>query len=368
MTDRAFNFSAGPAALPEPVIQQAQKDLWNVFGSGMGVCELSHRGKYYDRILEEAEADCREIGKIPDNFRVLFLQGGATTQIATLPMSYLRDGKTADYFHTGKWATEAIAEAKKFGPVNIVASTEDSVFNHLPSDDECNFTDGAAYCHYVTNNTIYGTQWHDRYPATNAPLVGDMSSDMYCRPIDWSKYAMVYASAQKNLGPSGQVLAVMSDEFLAAAPSDGSLPGMFDYQVQAKKESRLNTPNTFAVYLMGQVFKWILKEFGTLEEVERYNVDKANLIYDFIDQSDFYTPHAATADRSLMNVTFKAPNAELDAEFCKRCEASGLTTIKGHRTAGGMRASIYNAFPREGCEKLVEFMKAFELEHAAAKS
>ncbi len=362
MSDRAYNFSAGPAILPEPVIQQAQKDIWNIFDTGMGVCELSHRGKHYDRILEEAEADCREVGRIPDNFRVLFLQGGATLQTAMIPMSFLPAGRTADYFHTGKWATEAIAEARKFGKVHVCASTEKGVFNHIPSPAETNFSENAAYCHYVTNNTIYGTQWHNRYPDTSAPLIGDMSSDMYSRPIDWSKYAMVYASAQKNLGPSGQILAVINDDFLATAP-EGKLAAMLDYQVQAKKQSRFNTPNTFAVYLMGQVFKWILKEFGTLEEVDRYNTEKANLIYDYLDNSDFYVGHAEPESRSLMNVAFRCQTPELDALFIKQSAEHNITTIKGHRSTGGMRASIYNAFPREGCEVLVKFMKSFEREN-----
>ncbi|MCA9310675.1 MAG: 3-phosphoserine/phosphohydroxythreonine transaminase, partial [Phycisphaerales bacterium] len=359
---RAYNFSAGPAILPEPVIQQAQKDLWNFGDSGMGVCELSHRGKHFDRILEEAEATCREVGRIPDNYRVLFLQGGATTQTAMIPMSFLPEGRTADYFHTGKWATEAIAEARKLGRVHVCASTEKSIFDHIPADHEIKYSEGAAYCHYVTNNTIYGTQWHNRYPQTKAPLIGDMSSDMYSRPIDWSKYSMVYASAQKNLGPSGQILAVIRDDFLATAP-EGKLPVMLDYQVQAKKQSRFNTPNTFAIYLMGEIFKWILKEFGTLEEVDRYNTEKAELIYNYLDGTDFYVGHASPESRSLMNVSFRCRTPELDAMFIKLAAEQNLVTIKGHRSTGGMRASIYNAFPRAGCEALVRFMKEFEMEN-----
>ena len=367
-SDRAFNFSAGPAALPEPVIQQAQKDLWNFRGSGMGVLELSHRGTWFDGILEEAEADCREIGKVPDDYRVLFLQGGATTQADTIPMSFLGKGQTADYIDTGKWAHDAIGEAQRHArnvgaTVNIAGSSKDANYDHLPK--RYSFTNDAAYCLYVSNNTIFGTQYQTP-PDAPAPLIGDMSSDFFSRPMDIRRHAMLYGGAQKNLGPAGQALVIVSDAFLAKAPSD-TLGKMFDYQVQAKKGSRYNTPNTFAIYLMGQVFKWIKTEFGSLEQAETYNRDKAQLLYDAIDSSEFFEAHVQDkADRSYMNIPFKTPTPELDKLFVKNAEAGGFTTLAGHRSIGGMRASIYNAFPVEGCRQLVAFMQAFEREHASA--
>ncbi|MEM8834753.1 MAG: 3-phosphoserine/phosphohydroxythreonine transaminase [Planctomycetota bacterium] len=360
---RAFNFSAGPAVLPEPVIEQAQKDLMDVFGSGMGVCELSHRGAQFDRILEEAEADLRAVGKIPGNYRVLFLQGGATLQTAMIPMSFLPEGKTADYFDTGKWASEAIKEAKKIGGVNIAGSTKDTDYDRLPDFASANYTDGAAYRFFVSNNTIFGTQFAD-LPKSDAPIVCDMSSDIFCRPIEWAKYDFVYASLQKNLGPSGQALVVIKDDFLATAPDD-TLPKMLDYKVQAAKESRYNTPNTFAIYLLGQVVKWVQTEFGSLEAVEAYNKEKAAVLYDYLDAQSFYVAHVKDpAHRSLMNITFRCPKPEQDKAFIEQAEKCGLTTIGGHRSIGGMRASIYNAMPIEGLRALVEFMQRFADEHA----
>ncbi|MCA9305023.1 MAG: 3-phosphoserine/phosphohydroxythreonine transaminase [Phycisphaerales bacterium] len=360
MSERAYNFSAGPAILPEPVLKQAQKDIWNIFDSGMGVLELSHRGPQFDRILAEAEADCREVGNIPDNYRVLFLQGGATLQTAMIPMSFLPAGETADYFDTGKWASDAIKEAKKFGTVHVAGTTKELKYKRLPTEAETRFSPDAAYCFFVSNNTIYGTQWHN-LPKSRAPIVCDMSSDFFCRPHDFTKYAMVYASAQKNIGPSGQAIAVISDEFLANAP-EGKLATMLDYKVMAAQESRPNTPNTFAIYLMGQCFKWI-KNFGGLRAIEEYNKEKAKIVYDYLDNSKFFIPHAEKQDRSLMNITFKCAKPELDEVFIDQAENAGLKTIAGHRSIGGMRASIYNAFPIEGCRALVKFMKDFESKH-----
>lgn len=362
-TDRAFNFSAGPAVLPEPVIQQAKNDLWNVFGSGMGVCELSHRGPEYDRILEEALAITREVGKVPDNFHILFMQGGATLQTAMIPMSFLPKDKTADYFDTGKWAHDAVAEAAKIGKVNVCGITRDENYCRLPAESETNYTPGAAYCFFVSNNTIYGTQFN-RFPNTDAPLVCDMSSDIYCRPIEWNKYAFVYASLQKNLGPSGQACIMVEDSFLQKAPDD-TLPKLMDYKVAQKKQSRYNTPNTFAVYLMGQVVKWIKDEFGGLEQVEQYNKEKAALLYDMLDNSSFYTAHVTNPDeRSLMNIPFRTTSEALDEKFIVEADKQNLKTLAGHRSIGGMRASIYNAMPIEGVKQLVEFMKNFESENA----
>lgn len=364
-TERAFNFSAGPAALPQPVLEQAQQDLFNFRNSGMGVCELSHRGPEFDAIIEEALEDARTVGRVPDNFKIIFLQGGATTQADQIPMSWLPEGATADYIDTGKWANDAIKEAKLVGKgnVNIAGSTKEITYQRLPYDNEFSFTKDAAYCLYVSNNTIYGTRFVEP-PKTDAPIIADMSSEMYARPVDWSKYAMTYAGAQKNLGPSGQVMCCVHDDFLAKAPK-GTLGRMWDYNIAHEKQSRFNTPNTFAIYLMGQTFKWILREFGSLEQVEQFNNEKAKLIYDVLDGSDFFTGHVTEpAHRSVMNIPFKTPSDELDKQFLAEADAKGLKTLGGHRSTGGMRASIYNAMPREGCQALADFMKAFETANA----
>lgn len=365
MSGRAYNFSAGPAVLPEPVLEQARKDMLNIFGSGMGVCELSHRGPEFDRILEEAEADCRAIGAIPSNYRVLFLQGGATTQTDMIPMAYLGQGQTADYLDTGKWMHDAIKEAKVYakkvnGKINVAGSTEAIKYERLPTEAECSYTPGAAYCLFCSNNTIFGTQFWGRVPSSKSPLICDMSSDYFSRPIEWPKYAMTYGGAQKNLGPAGQALVIVSDEFIAKAPNPGEIGVMFDYRTQAKQQSRFNTPNTFAIYLMGQTFKWLLKEFGTLAEVERFNREKADVLYGFLDGQDFYTPHVVVkGDRSFMNIPFRCPTAELDEMFIAEAEKKNLKTLAGHRSIGGMRASVYNAMPIEGCRALVSFMQSF---------
>jgi len=367
MSDRAYNFSAGPGALPEPVIKQAQKDLWDFQGSGMGVCELSHRGPEFDQILAEALADCREVGSIPDSHHILFLQGGATTQADMVPMNFLHEGLTADYLETGKWAEDAIKEAGYYaklngGTVHIAGSTKAENYKRLPKENECSYTKDAAYLLYVSNNTIFGLQYN-RVPQTKSPIVCDMSSDMFSRPIDWSHFDMVYAGAQKNLGPSGQALIVIKDEFMQKAPKD-RVGRMHDYRIHADKESRFNTPNTFAIYLMGQTFKWIRREFGSLDQVDQYNKEKAAILYDAIENSSFFEAHVTNAeDRSLMNITFKTPTEELDAEFLKEAAKHQLLTLAGHRQIGGMRASVYNAFPIEGCRKLAEFMKSFESQH-----
>ncbi|CAE7230902.1 serC [Symbiodinium necroappetens] len=364
MSDRCYNFSAGPAALPEPVLKQAQKDLWNFDGSGMGVCELSHRGKEYDRILEEAIADCREVGNVPDDWHVLFMQGGATMQFACMPANFSGEGKTTDYIDTGEWARKAMEEAQRFpGTVNCAFSGQGENYNRLPKDSELKTTEGAAYLQFCSNNTIMGTEFK-RVPkaAAGVPIIRDASSDMYSRPIDFSELDMIYASAQKNLGPSGCALVLIKDSFLQKS-DDKHIATMMSYKVMQKKESRPNTPNTFAVYLMGQVFKWIKAE-GGLKAIEKYNEEKIAPLYDFIDGSDFFIPHAVTEDRSIMNASFRTPNEELDKLFIKQAEAKGLKTLAGHRSIGGMRASVYNAFPAKGITALVDFMKQFEHENA----
>ncbi|MCP3902071.1 MAG: 3-phosphoserine/phosphohydroxythreonine transaminase [Planctomycetes bacterium] len=353
---RIFNFSAGPAVLPEDVIRQAQKDLWSIFDSGIGIMEHSHRGKAFDRVIAEAEADCRAIGNVPDDYEVLFLQGGATLQFAMIPMSFLPAGATADYIDTGVWTTKAIKEAKLFGNVNVAFDGSACSYDHTPTSGELKLTDGAAYCHYCSNNTIYGTRF-ETPPATSAPLIVDASSEMYSRPIDVGAHAMIYAGAQKNLGPSGVVLVIIRKDLMESARA--GLPVMLDYKKQAAKGSRLNTPPTFGIYVMGQVFKWILGQ-GGLKAVAQANEAKARIVYDAIMGSgDFYAPVARPECRSRMNIPFRTGTPELDAKFISEALEHGMSGLKGHRDVGGLRASIYNAFPAAGCTALAEFMKDF---------
>ena len=355
-TDRSLNFSAGPATLPEPVLQQARSDIWNIADSGIGICEHSHRGPVFDKVINEAVEDCREIGGIPDDYQILFLQGGATLQFAMLAMNFLKDGTTADYLDTGVWTTKAIKEARKIGEVNVAFDGSTSKYDHCPSDDEITTTSQAAYLHYCSNNTIYGSRF-ETPPTTDSPVICDMSSDMFSRTIDWSKHAMVYAGAQKNLGPSGTVLVVIHDSLVDRC--DGTLPLMLDYKVLASKGSRLNTPPTFGVYLMGKVFKWIL-ESGGLAAMESRNERKAAIIYDAIEEcSDFYSLVAREDSRSRMNIPFCCNTPELDAAFLERAASEGMSGLKGHRSVGGLRASVYNAFPVEGCVRFSELLKTF---------
>jgi phosphoserine aminotransferase len=353
---RVFNFSAGPAVLPESVIREAQADLWSIFDSGIGIMEHSHRGKVFDRVLEETVADGRKLGGIGDDHTLLFLQGGATTQFAMLPMNFLPAGKTADYIDTGVWATKAIKEAKLLGTVNVAFDGSASGYDHTPSDDEVQLTPDAAYVHYCSNNTIYGTRF-ETPPATDRPLVADTSSEMFSRPIDVAGHAMIYAGAQKNLGPSGVTLVVIRNDFLESA--GGSLPSMLDYKKQAAKGSRLNTPPTFGIYVMGRVFKWILDQ-GGLTAIEKHNEEKAKVLYDAIDGSGgFYRGVSRPECRSRMNVTFRTPSDELDARFVAEALEAEMSGLKGHRDVGGLRASIYNAFPIDGCRQLASFMEDF---------
>jgi len=357
---RVFNFSAGPAMLPEDVILQARDDLWDIFGTGIGIMEHSHRGKAFDRVIEEAVADCRKVANISDDYEILFLQGGATLQFAMIPMSFLAPGKTADYIDTGEWSHKAIKEARLFGNVNVAFDGTKTNYDHVPAASEINLSSNAAYLHYTSNNTIYGTQFKSP-PKSNAPLIVDASSDIFSRPIDVSAHAMIYAGAQKNLGPSGVVLVLIRKDFLAHAKSD--LPSMLNYPQMAEKGSRLNTPPTFGIYFMGQVFKWILRN-GGLQGMARRNEEKARLVYDAVDHSDgFYTCVPRADSRSLMNITFRLPNEELDAAFCAEAAKRDLAGLRGYRSVGGIRASCYNAMPREGCERLAEFMREFAQKH-----
>jgi phosphoserine aminotransferase len=353
---RIFNFSAGPAVLPEEVLQQAQQDIWSIFDSGIGILEHSHRGPAVDRVFDEAKEDCRKVANLSDDYEVLFLQGGATMQFAMLPMAYLSPDATADYPDTGVWTTKAIKEAKRFGNVNVAFEGSKHNYDHTPSDEELNLTDGAVYLHYCSNNTIYGTRYNAT-PTTPAPLVCDASSEMFSRPWPIDRHAMIYAGAQKNLGPAGVTLVIIHKEFLAKAKTD--VPTMLNYQKLAEQDSRLNTPPVFGVYVMGQVFKWILKQ-GGLEGLAKRNDEKAKLIYDAIDNSGgFYQGVARRDCRSTMNVTFRTPNDDLDKKFIAEAKQHDMDGLKGHRDAGGLRASIYNAFPQQGCEVLAQFMRDF---------
>ncbi len=352
---RIYNFSAGPATLPEDVIKQAQQDIWDIADSGIGVMEHSHRGKVFDAVMQETIADCRSIGNISDDYEVLFLQGGATLQFAMVPMNYLGQGKTVDMLHTGVWTKKAIGEAKLFGDVHMAFHGTDCKFVHVPADSEVSYSGKATYVHYCSNNTIAGTEY-SHVPATDLPLVVDTSSHMFSKPLDISKHAIVFAGAQKNLGPSGCTLVIIRKDFIERA--NPNMPLMLNYAKQAEKGSMLNTPPTFAIYIMGRVFKWIL-EMGGLEAMAKHNQAKAKIIYDAIDGIDFYGAVAKLDSRSMMNITFRTPNADLDKKFIAEALDADLSGLKGHRSVGGLRASVYNAFPVEGCKALVEFMKNF---------
>ena len=358
MSDRIYNFSAGPATLPEPVLKQAQQDIWNIAESGIGVLEHSHRGKVFDKVADEAEQACRDLAGIPDNYKVLFLQGGASLQFAMLAMNLLPKGGTADYLVTGIWSQKAVKEAKAVGKVHEAASSADQNFSYIPAQAAIRYSERPAYVHMTTNNTIFGTQWPaEPEPPAGVPLVADTSSDMFSRPIDVTKYGLIYAGAQKNLGPSGAVLVIIRDDLVEAGPKE--LPTMLQYRTHAAERSMYNTPNTFGIYLMGEVFKWI-RGLGGLRAMADQNAEKAKILYDYLDQSDFFRGTARPDSRSLMNVCFRAPTEDLEAKFVSEAGKRGLDGLKGHRSAGGMRASIYNAFPRTGVQALVNYMKDFE--------
>ncbi|MBL1216088.1 MAG: 3-phosphoserine/phosphohydroxythreonine transaminase [Planctomycetes bacterium] len=358
MSDRIYNFSAGPAILPEPVLKQAQTDIWNIADSGVGVLEHSHRGSVFQAVADEAEAVCREIAGIPDNYKVLFLTGGASSQFFTIPMNFLAPDDTADYIVTGSWSKKAVKEAKLFGTPHVAATSEESNFTYIPGAEQTQWSDAPKYAHYTSNNTIFGTQWRG-IPAVPAgvPLMCDMSSDIFSKPLDVSGYALIYAGAQKNIGPAGATLVIIREDLIEAGRAD--LPTMLQYRTHADKGSMYNTPPAFCMYIMGQVFKWI-QDLGGLAAMQQINEDKGGILYDYLDNSDFFRPTAEPDSRSLMNVTFRGPSEDLEAKFIKEALAAGFSGLKGHRSVGGMRASIYNAFPKQGCVDLVEFMKKFE--------
>lgn len=358
---RKFNFSAGPAMLPTAVIERAQAEMLDWNGSGMSVMEMSHRGKEYMSIAAKAEADLREVMAIPDNYKVLFLQGGASSQFAAIPLNLQGDKESADYINTGMWSKKAIAEAKRYCNVNIAADTSDNGFTSVPSQDELKLDPNAAYVHYTPNETIGGVEF-DYIPETgDVPLVADMSSTILSRPIDVTKFGMIYAGAQKNIGPAGLCIVIIRDDLLGKARD--ITPTMFNYATHAENDSMYNTPSTYSWYVAGLVFEW-LKEQGGLEGMAEINKRKADKLYAVIDNSDFYGSPVAKNARSWMNVPFTLANADLDADFLKGAAEKNLVTLKGHRSVGGMRASIYNAMPEEGVDALVAFMKEFEATQA----
>jgi phosphoserine aminotransferase len=354
---RIHNFAAGPAVLPVSVLEEMQRDLMALPGVGMSILEISHRSKTFEAILEKAEADIRTLGSVPANYKVLFLQGGASTQFSMVPMNLLGAGQTADYIDSGSWAEKAIKEAKKVGTVNVAASSKDANYSHVPKQADLKLTPGAAYVHMTSNNTIEGTEFKTLPEAGHAPLVSDTSSDMFSRPIDVARHALIYAGAQKNMGPAGVTVVIMREDLLQR--SQKSLPTMLNYAVHAENKSLYNTPPAFAVYALGLVMKWLIGQ-GGLAAIAKVNERKAGKLYAEIDRSGFYRGTAHKDCRSLMNVTFRLATEELETRFVKEATAAGLDGLKGHRSVGGMRASIYNAFPEEGVDALVAFMKEFE--------
>ncbi len=358
MTNRIYNFSAGPAVMPMPVLEQVQRDLIELPGVGMSVMEISHRSGPFEAIIGAAEADIRTLAGVPDNYKILFLQGGATLQFSMVPMNLLTEGRTADYIMTGTWADKALKEAKRVGTTHETGSTADTNFNRIPRDDELAFTPGAAYVHMTSNNTIEGTEWH-RVPQVpdDVPLVSDASSDIFSGPIDISKYGLIYAGAQKNLGPSGVTLVIIREDLLAR--SSKSLHTMLNYTIHAENGSLYNTPPAFGVYTLGLVIKWLLAN-GGLAGIQAVNQRKAGKLYAELDRTGFWTPTADKASRSLMNVTFRLATEDLEKAFIKEATAANFDGLKGHRAVGGMRASIYNAFPEHGIDELVAFMREFE--------
>ena len=357
---RVYNFSAGPAAMPLEVLETAQRELLDWHGSGMSVMEMSHRGKEFIAIAADAERDLRDLLGIPAHYKVLFLQGGATAQFAMIPMNLLRGKATADYVLTGEWSKKAIAEARKFCQARIAASSEDAKFSYAPPQDRWQLNPEAAYVHYTSNETIGGVEFHWTPDVGGVPLVADMSSHFLSRPVDVGRYGLIYAGAQKNVGPAGLTIVIVREDLIGQTLP--GTPAMFDYKLQADNESMYNTPPTFGIYLAGLTFQW-LKKKGGLAAMERENVAKAKLLYDFLDASGLYRCPVARADRSRMNVPFTLKRPELDEAFLKQAEARGLVQLKGHRSVGGMRASIYNAMPIEGVRALVDLMKEFEASH-----
>jgi phosphoserine aminotransferase len=356
-TERIHNFSAGPAVLPLPVLEQAQRDLVMLPGVGMSVMEISHRSKAFDEIIEGAERDLRVLGGVPDDYHVLFLQGGASLQFTMVPMNLLPQGASADYIVSGVWSEKAVKEAQRVGSVKIAATTKDGNFARVPRQDELKLSSDAAYVHMTSNNTIYGTEFHYLPETGNVPLISDASSDIFSRPIDVAKHGLIYAGAQKNLGPSGVTLVIVRDELVKKSPA--SMATMLSYAVHAENKSLYNTPPVFGIYILGLVLKWMVAQ-GGLTAIDAANTRKASKVYAEIDRTGFYRGHADKDSRSRMNITFRLPSEELEKQFAKDSTAAGLDGLKGHRSVGGLRASIYNAFPEAGIDALVDFMREFE--------
>jgi phosphoserine aminotransferase len=357
MTQRIHNFSAGPAVLPIAVLEEAQRDMLSLPGVGMSVMEISHRSKMFDQIFARADSGLRELLGIPDNYHVLFLQGGASLQFSMIPMNFLPADGSADYVITGSWGKKALKEAKRAGATSVAANLADGGFTRIPANDELTLNPRAAYVHLTTNETIEGVEWKQEPEVGDVPLIADASSDILSHPIPVDKYALIYAGAQKNMGPSGVTLVIVRDDLLQRIPAN--LHSMLDYRTHVENKSLYNTPNTWGIYIISLVCKWLLEK-GGLSEMHRENEQKAALLYDAIDATGFYRGHADADSRSIMNVTFRLPSEELEKKFASEATAQGLDGLKGHRSVGGIRASIYNAFPLAGVEALVTFMKEFE--------
>jgi phosphoserine aminotransferase len=359
MTERLYNFSAGPAVLPVEVLEEARENLLSLGKTGVGIMEHSHRGKAFMAVYEETVSLCRELAGIPDDYDVLFLQGGASTQFFQIPMNFLTADRTGDYLITGSWSKKAIAEAEKFGKTHVVCSSQDRNFCYIPH--QRSYSKSQTYVHYTSNNTIYGTQFREEPEVpTGGFLICDASSDIFSRPLDIAKYGIIYAGAQKNLGPSGVTLVIIRKDLVAKGAAE--LPTMLQYRTHADNESMYNTPPTFGIYIMGLVFKW-LKNQGGLSAMQKRNEDKAGKLYRFLEESQLFKATADADSRSLMNVTFITGDDDLDARFLSAAKEAGLDALKGHRSIGGMRASLYNAFPPEGVDRLVEVLRDFEAKH-----
>ncbi len=356
--ERVYNFSAGPAVLPVEVLQQAADEMLNYKGSGMSVMEMSHRSKTYQAIIDEAEADLRDLLNIPANYKVLFAQGGCSLQFASVPMNLMRNG-VADYIVTGQWAKKAFQEAQKYGKANKIATSEDKTFSYIPDCSDLPISENADYVYICENNTIYGTKYKKLPNTKGKPLVSDVSSCFLSEPVDITKYGVMYGGVQKNVGPSGVQILIIREDLIGEGPAIANTPTMMNWKIQTDNGSLYNTPPTYGIYICGLVFKWI-KKLGGLSKMKEMNEAKAKILYDFLDSSKLFKGTVVKEDRSLMNVPFVIGKEEMEAKFIKEATAEGLTSLKGHRTVGGMRASIYNAMPIEGVKKLVAFMKDFE--------
>jgi phosphoserine aminotransferase len=357
---RVYNFAAGPAVLPEEVLKAAAEEMLDYKGTGMSVMEMSHRSKAFENIIQEAEKDLRDLMNIPDNYKVLFLQGGASQQFAMIPMNLMKN-KVADYIKTGQWAKKAISEAKIYGKVNVIASSEDKTFSYIPDVKNLRISEDADYVYICHNNTIYGTKYNELPETGDKILVADMSSDILSEPVDVTRYGLIFAGVQKNIGPAGVVVVIIREDLISEDVLPGT-PTMLKYKIHADNNSLYNTPPAYGIYICGKVFKWV-KNKGGLEAMKKINEEKASILYNYLDSSSMFKGTVEKKDRSLMNVPFVTGSEELDAKFVKEAKALGFENLKGHRTVGGMRASIYNAMPIEGVKALVDFMKRFEEEN-----